>query len=263
MINRHNRLQRIEVRLTPFQVVILWLKNVLSHTYEELWFSRPREAIANSIARSVGDSLKGEPAPLIDSAVLQARQEADFLYMLVIDVNASLQRQFFEREREYFFLLAYFLATMRCPPSSITEEPLRHLTLSFVNSILLVEGAVLRTSAEHFDGHAILFSDSVIKLKQQVVLAEEALGTFNSIATLASFRTLDKKEINDGLVPDVELQVTRWSILARSETLAAFGEWSQLQANLKQLKATYSSLEDNSDNSLRDKISLPRERTSA
>ena len=71
-------------------------------------------------------------------------------------------------------------------------------------------------------------------------MAEEAIEIFNSKAWQASLRRLDKKQISDSLSPQIELQVSRWSILARGQMLSAFGDWSQFEAELKQLEATYS-----------------------
>jgi len=93
-----------------------------------------------------------------------------------------------------------------------------------VKPILLLEEAVPRTSAESFDGHPILFSDSVIKLREQVGLAEEALGIFNSIASHSHFRQMDKKEISDSLVSEVEQQVSCRSIIARDAETRARAE---------------------------------------
>jgi hypothetical protein len=44
----------------------------------------PRAAIANSISWTVRNSLKGQTDAVVERAILQARQEADSLYMLIV-----------------------------------------------------------------------------------------------------------------------------------------------------------------------------------
>jgi hypothetical protein len=61
--------------------------------------------------------------------------------------------------------------------------------LLFVNSILVLEGAVYRISTERFAGHPIVFSDSAAKLKAQTEMVDEALQLFTSPAEKAPFRS--------------------------------------------------------------------------
>lgn len=234
MKGQRQRLRTVELSLTPHEVVLLWMKNSLTGTYEEgaLQSPRPRGAIANSIATIVRNSLKGEPDVVVERAILQARQEADGLYMIVVEVNARVHQQFFERMREHVFLCAYLLSVRRCPISSISEELLRRITLGFVNEILLLEGMVYRISAERFGGQAILFSDSVARLKEQVELADEALEIFNFLAREAQFRQLSKEEICESLVGEIDQQVSGMAHLAHTTMLAAFGEERGFRAAL-------------------------------
>ena len=91
------------------------MKNALKGTFENggLQSPPPRSAIANSVARIVRNALKDQPEDVVERAVLQARQEADWLYNIVVDVNGSVQNQFIESNREVVFLLGYFSALMR------------------------------------------------------------------------------------------------------------------------------------------------------
>jgi len=53
--------------------------------------------------------MKGEAEPLIEQAVLQARQEADLLYNLALSVNVGVIENRVQREREYILLLGLLL----------------------------------------------------------------------------------------------------------------------------------------------------------
>ena len=124
-MNKHQRrLKTIEVSLTPLEVVLLWMKNVLSKSYEEGAFQSPppRSAIAHSIAQIVRSALTNKPDSIVERAILQARKEADFLYMVVVELNSRVQNQFFEREREYWFFCAFLLATIRDTLTTPSEE---------------------------------------------------------------------------------------------------------------------------------------------
>jgi len=64
MSNHRGRLEEIEVSLTPQQVVLLWMKNMLPRKYAEGLLQSirpPREAISNSVAQVVRGGLKGHP----------------------------------------------------------------------------------------------------------------------------------------------------------------------------------------------------------
>src|ERR1700757_285638 len=61
----------------------------------------------NSIARIVTNALKGHIETVIEIAILQARQEADLLYNIIVEVNGSVQNQYRERYREFAFLLGF------------------------------------------------------------------------------------------------------------------------------------------------------------
>jgi hypothetical protein len=72
-----------------------------------------RGAIANAMLRTVKDSMKGQPEPLIERAILQAGREPDLLYQLVVNSNADVVENGEQRDREYAFLLGYLSAEIR------------------------------------------------------------------------------------------------------------------------------------------------------
>lgn len=244
-MNNHwrQRLKTIEVSLTPSEVVLFWMKNALPKSYEEgaLGSPQPRSAIASSITRIVRAGLKGETDTVVERGILQARREADWLYMLVVEMNSKVQNQFFECRREYWFLFAYLVATMRSNVASVTEEELRTVTLLFVNPVLVLESTVRRISAERFGGHPILFSDSAAKLKEQTKLVDEALELFNVLATEAKFCLLSKEEIRDSLCSLIDQGTAQMILLARGVMLRTFGEDREFRESFNQLAASYSS----------------------
>jgi hypothetical protein len=240
MKSRQRRLKAIEVNLTPDQVVLLWMSGALKGTYESGAFQSPppRSAIANSIARIVTNALKGHAMTVIEKAILQARQEADLLYNIIIGVNVSVQNQYLERYREFAFLLGFFSAVMRGCIAKHSEKSLRALTLFFVEKILVVEAAISEISAQRFRGQPILFSDSAAKLNEQFDFAEKALELFNSLAREESFLELNRDEISSMLRTEVDQQVSRSVLVARGEMLAVFGNDAELRANFDKLVAT-------------------------
>jgi hypothetical protein len=105
----------IELALTPHQIVLLWLNNAVKRTFEggARQSPPPRAVLANSVSSSIRNSLKGQLDPLVQRAIVQARQEADWLYNIVILVNAAVQNDFLQSNREYLFLAGYLSAVAR------------------------------------------------------------------------------------------------------------------------------------------------------
>jgi hypothetical protein len=209
------------------------MKNALKGTYEE--GGRPRAAIANSIARTVRNSLKDQPDTVVERAILQARQEADLLYMLVIEVNVVVQESLFQREREYLFFLGFVEALMRSPVTEDALQQLCDLTLVFVNEVFELDCVISQISAERFGAHSILFSDSDSQLREQIDLAHQALEHFDFWARQLKHPELTAEGICEKLRPIIDRQVARRVVIARGGMLAVFGEEGDFQANLDQL----------------------------
>jgi hypothetical protein len=108
MKNRQRRVREVELSLTPEQVVMVWLRDAAqAGTFEQGARHSPpyRGAIANEVFCSVRNAMKGQPDPLVERAVLQARREADLLYNLVVVANVEVIETALQREREYILLL--------------------------------------------------------------------------------------------------------------------------------------------------------------
>ena len=76
MSSRQRRVRAIELTLTPQEAVLVWLRSAMQGTMEEAaraW-PPPRGAVENLVLRNVRESMKGEPDPVVERAILQARR---------------------------------------------------------------------------------------------------------------------------------------------------------------------------------------------
>ena len=95
--------------------------------------------------------MKGQSQPLIERAVIQARQEADSLYLLVINANTAMLEGKVEREREYIFLLGYLSAEMHGKAPKDRVQRLRLAVLMFLESVITLDAAIAQVAAERLN----------------------------------------------------------------------------------------------------------------
>ena len=141
MNSRQRRVRAIELTLTPQQVVVVWLRNALqAGTFEEgARHAQPyRGTVTNAVYGIVRNSMKGQAEPLIELAVIQARQEADLLYNLVVNANTEVLRNRAQREREYIFLLGYLSAELNGKITKDRVEDLRLAFLMFIEPVIIL-----------------------------------------------------------------------------------------------------------------------------
>jgi hypothetical protein len=167
MNSRQRRVRTIELTLTPQQLVLVWLRNAQRGTFEEGARHSPpyRGAIANEVLRTVRNGMKGQPEPLIERAVIQARQEADLLYNLVVNANMAVLEGKVEREREYIILLGYLSAEARGDLAKDRVEILRLVVLMFIEPVIVLDAAIALVVAERLNGQPVLFRDCSVKLE--------------------------------------------------------------------------------------------------
>jgi hypothetical protein len=229
-MEQHRRLKVLELNLSPYQIVLLWVKDATKRTLEE-WARQHSEspgAIANSVATAVRSSFKGQPEAVVERAIRQARKEADLLYHLVMRVNFAVQEHFLARRREYNFLLAYLYATIT--DASTSEDLVVAITRLFIGEIIVLHSAVLEVSAERFGGQNLLFSDSASQLKEQLNMLDEVLRIFNIAAHGLNFKELTAEMVRAELHECVDPLVSCWVTGARLWTLATLGEQSDFRA---------------------------------
>jgi hypothetical protein len=163
MKSSQKRLRAIELSLTPQQVVVVWLRNVLQAGTCEDAVRRtplPRGAVANAVYSTVRNSMKGQDDSLIERAVLQARQEADLLYNLVVVANVEVHDNRAQRQREYSFLLGYLDAEMYGSPTKERVANLRLAFLIFIKTVIILDAAIVQVAGERLNGQPVLFRDS-------------------------------------------------------------------------------------------------------
>ena len=176
MNSRQRRVRAIELTLTPHEVVVVWLRNALqAGTFEEGARHSPpyRGAIANEEFRTVRNGMKGQPEPLIERAVIQARQQADLLYNLVVSANMAVLEGKVEREREYIILLGYLSAEARGDLAKDRVEILRLVVLMFIEPVIVLDAAIALVVAERLNGQPVLFRDCSVKLEEQLQMAKK------------------------------------------------------------------------------------------
>src|ERR1700680_495122 len=141
-----------------------------------------RGAIANEVFRSVRNAIKSQPEPLIEQAVIQARQEADLLFSLVGNANTAVREGRVEREREYIILSGYLSAELRGNLTKDRIEILRLVVLMFIKPVIVLDAAVAQLVTERLNGQPVLFHDCSVQLEEQLQMAEELSKHFNFLA---------------------------------------------------------------------------------
>jgi hypothetical protein len=121
--------------------------------------------------------------------------------------------------------------------SLLPEEPVRAITLAFVQNILLLEATVSRISAERFGSHPILFSDSIEKLNEQLALVDQVLRYYNRLAREAHFAELSRDSICNSLTPLVDQEFSHIVRLAKVTMLTTLGEKTEISATINELSA--------------------------
>ena len=226
MKSRPQRLRAIELTLTPQQVVMLWLGNALqAGTFEEgaRRTPPPREAVANAVRIAVRNGTKGQPDLLVERAVLQARLEADSLYNLIVTANVAVLENEQQRGREYVLLLRYLSAEMR---AGLTEERVMVLRLAFllfIETVIILDGAVGRIAAERFNGQPVLFRDTAIKLTEQLKMASDLSNWFNEAAVRVGTAQIYLETLRDTLQSEIDRRISIGVHLAHTEALSLFG----------------------------------------
>jgi len=236
MKSRQQRVRAIELSLTPQQVVMVWLRNAQAGTFEEGARHSPpyRGAIANEVFRSVRSSMKGQPELLVERAVVQARQEADSLYLLVINANSAVFEGSAARRREYIILLGYLSAEARGNLTKARVEILGLVVLMFIVPVIVLDGAIAQVVAERLNRQPVLFRDCSVKLAEQLQMADELSENFNLLARSTGAAEINPEELRNSLQSETDLQISIWVHLARVQALDLFGTEKQTHAAIEQ-----------------------------
>jgi hypothetical protein len=235
MNNRQRRVRAIELTLTPREVVLVWLRNALQGTMEEAvrQWPPPRGAVANEVLRTVRESMKGQPDPLVERAILQARREADLLYLLVVNANTAVLEGWYQRQREYIFLLGYLSAEIRGNLTKDRVEILRLVVLTFIKPVIILDTAVAQLVTERLS-QPVLFRDSEAKLAGQLQMATELSTWFNKLAHVVGVAEIDLEQLRNSVRSAAEEQIAIWEKLALVTTEDLFGSPEAARAALDQ-----------------------------
>lgn len=237
MRSRQKRLQAIELTLTPQQTVVVWLRNALqAGTLEEGARHSPpyRGTVANAVYETVRNSMKGQPGLLVERAILQARREADLLYLLVVNANIAVLESRLQREREYILLLGYLNAELNGKVTKDRVEGLRQAFLLFVEAVIILDAAIAQVVAERLTGQAVLFRDSAVKLAEQLQMATDLSTWFNELAVEVGAAEMDLEELRTSLQSETDRRIAIWVSLARVEMLGTFGKTEEIHAAMDQ-----------------------------
>jgi hypothetical protein len=110
------------------------------------------------------------------------------------------------------------------------------LTLTlFLESVIVLDAAIGQVAAEHLNGEPILFTNSVIKLAEQLQMAKMLSDYFNSLARALGVTEINLEELRISLQSKTDYQVSLWTNIARAESLSEFGTGAEMRAALEQL----------------------------
>jgi hypothetical protein len=238
MNTRQRRVRAVELTLTPREVVLVWLREAMqAGTFLEGARHYPpyRGEVANKVLRAVRASMKGQPGPLVERAILQGRREADSLYILVTNANIAVLRDWEQHRREFLFLLGCLAAEVNGNATkNRVEQLLRPLVIVFLESVLMLDGSIAQLVRERLNGQPLLFRDVADKLAEQLQMATDMSTWFNLLAVELGAAEIDLEDLRDSLQSEVERTVTIWVHQARLEMLTLFGEMEETRSALDQ-----------------------------
>ncbi len=231
MKSRQQRLKAIELTLTPQQIVLVWLGRAQKggrFVEGGLQSQSPREYVANAVSDAIRSSMKGNREPVIEQAIQQARQEADLLYLLVIEANGSILGGSYQ-SRQSLLLVNGHLQAVGCVLGHGIEDAgliarLRSSLTLVVEDLLISEEACSRTSSERLEGQDVLFPDVRKDLNERIEAAKMLSDCFSRMATESGEVEIDWEQIRTSLEPVVDRQVAGWVNLARMSMLLALGK---------------------------------------
>jgi len=232
------RLRRIELVLTPQQVVILWLKETQQAGSLEASLRKdppPREHIRRAVSQTIRAAMKRYPPATIAKAELQAQQEADALYMLVLNANFDVIKS-----RAYWNLFKVLLIALLFTESKGmrvigTPELLRSLLLSFAEGTLLDEAVCNWISRERLGGEPVLLLEAASIMECRLKDLEWLCAEFNPIALLNGLECIDLESTRTAILSMADETFAIKSNLARMEMLAIFGEADSLRELMNEI----------------------------
>jgi len=185
MNNHQRRLKTIELGMTPQQIVLLWLANA-QKTGSLIDASRqspfPRRAIATRVIDVIRPSMKGEPKPVIQDAIMQARREADFLYMLIVIANNAVEEEISWLDLSFAIFARQYFTVEFAERHDLKDvgliEMLRESMRLVVERYIILKETCSRITAVQLSGQEVLFPDVAAKLREKMEQLD-VLGRLN------------------------------------------------------------------------------------
>ena len=261
-MSKEKRLKRIETSLTPKQAVLLWLKESQQaglFAYMEEQFNSPvceapRARLTELVGNAVRETLRkqGMKAQFISRFERAARQETDFLVVLVRDLQSEVQREClfyepyvvllyekFERMLEHFTLQNKFKHEM--------WEMWRAVLILRLRTLLLLRDIIGAISARYFDHQPLLFREDDGDFEARIRSLEKLVKHYNCLKDgIPAWRKIKsyprtsefRKQVTEGMLVRIAN--------AKSSMLRDFGEsedaWKVVQpyalASLAKLRAS-------------------------
>ena len=225
MRTHHRRLKTIELTLTPEQIVLLWLGRArAAGGFCDIWRSspEPRSFVANAVSKAISERMRQFPEPLVRRAILEGRQKADILYMLVVEVNMAILGSEQPTCRAFGLLASYMLAVAQTPQNADRLKELRFALVTVIEEVLVLEDAIARATAEHFNNQEVLFRDASNVLGKLLENAKIFARYFNTLIHQTSIANIDLEVLRMATQSRVLALGTQWVKIARLAMLIDF-----------------------------------------
>jgi hypothetical protein len=127
-------------------------------------------------------------------------------------------------------LLGYLSAEMHGNPTKNRVQLLRSTVLMFLESVIVLDAAIIQVAVERLSGQPMLFRDTSAKLGEQLQLAKRLSEHFNSLARTLGAAEIDLEEFRSSLQSETDHQISIWINLARIAALGTFGTEEKMHA---------------------------------
>jgi hypothetical protein len=225
-----SRLRNVAKRLTPQQAALFWLKEAQRTGSLAEYQTRlaklplaqfPRSRINRQIIMAVREATKGQPPDLIHRAMRSAAIHADFLIMLILEVNKVVLCDAECRRLR----LQLLMERMQHRAQEWTEDEYDKwicLLLFSVGEVLALKSVIQQIASEHFSNANVLFSDGSQVLEREFALVHRIFDAYNEEVAGCPDAPFDLKPISDVLKPAFVLLKDYICAKAKSDTLVAF-----------------------------------------
>jgi hypothetical protein len=240
-VNLAKRLTRIETSLTPKQAVLLWLKEAQQLDLKELleksftcpMHEAPPVRIPEMVEKAVCDTLskKGMKPESIAHAALEAWKQADFLFVLLCDVQQEVMSFSFQN-CPYVLLLHEKLCRMLehfCEDETFDPEAWdmwRMVLIDRLTSAWLLRETIKKVSEKYYDNSPLLFSGDENGFNRSIDSLETLANRYNSLeGGLPLWSAIDFAALSSLIEGQVAAAVGERVAGAKAQTLRALGEW--------------------------------------